>query len=117
MATSRLTFLYPHLCRTGRWTEPVAVSAAAAHQAHRRSPTATSLGCSHQTVALFTTPSVGRQAPFPKRHGKAVEPVPLPALESHEPPPPEPSKPAEQTPQGAKGAAQQEQKPGTASKA
>ncbi|KAK4455902.1 hypothetical protein QBC34DRAFT_444669 [Podospora aff. communis PSN243] len=98
MATSRLTFLYPHLYRTGRWTEPTAVSAVAARRSRRRPPTATSPSFSCQHVAPFTTPSVGRQAPFPKRHGKAVEPMPLPALESHQSA--EANKPAEQTAQG-----------------
>ncbi|KAK0646350.1 hypothetical protein B0T16DRAFT_413249 [Cercophora newfieldiana] len=115
MAANRLTFLYPHLCRSGRWTEPRAVNAVAARQcqSRRRPPTATSpFNC--QTAAPFTTPSVGRQAPFPKRHGKAVEPMPLPALESHLSPP-DPNKPTEQTSQGAQGEVQQETKPPTSS--
>ncbi|KAK0623079.1 hypothetical protein B0T14DRAFT_401322, partial [Immersiella caudata] len=101
MVTSRLTFLYPHLYRTGRRAEPVVGNAVATRQSRRHPLTATSptFGCQH--VAPFTTPSAGRQAPFPKRHGKAVEPMPLPALESHQSA--EPNKPAEQTAQGGQG--------------
>ncbi|KAK0711365.1 hypothetical protein B0H67DRAFT_602162 [Lasiosphaeris hirsuta] len=82
MAASRLTFLYPHLFRTGRWSEP------AVHIASRRSRgrDVTSPAPSCQHAASFITPSVGRQAPFAKRHGKAIEPLPI-----HAPPALDPS--------------------------
>ncbi|KAK4115287.1 hypothetical protein N656DRAFT_704077 [Canariomyces notabilis] len=89
MATSRLTFLYPHLFRTGgRWGEP-----AASHCSHvvagksRCKPSGlipSSPVCA-QHASPFTTPSAGRQAAFAKRAGKAVEPLPI--YESTEPPP------------------------------
>jgi len=98
MATNRLTFLYPHLCRTGRWSEPAAAQAVAARKSRQRrrqveaTPAATSFSTSAhlpttpisrcQHAAPFTTHAIARQAAFPKRHGKAVEPLPLPALES-----------------------------------
>ncbi|KAL2145087.1 hypothetical protein VTI28DRAFT_7966 [Corynascus sepedonium] len=74
MATNRLTFLYPHLFRTGgRWTEPAASQAV--RGSHRNS-SARPPSCQH-AVAPFTTPSAGRQAAFAKRAGKAIEPLPF----------------------------------------
>ncbi|KAK3897335.1 hypothetical protein C8A05DRAFT_19875, partial [Staphylotrichum tortipilum] len=78
--TTRLTFLYPHLFRTGG---PVASSAT---RSSRRKPlpatTSPFLCCQH--AAPFTAPSAGRQASFAKRAGKAIEP---PLAEPPKPPP------------------------------
>ena len=80
MATSRLTFLYPHLFRTGgRWSDPAATASHAARSSRRQPPPPPSLllapgpGCC-QHAAPFTTPSAGRQAAFANRAGKAIEP-------------------------------------------
>jgi hypothetical protein len=76
MATNRLTFLYPHLFRTGgRWTEPAA-SHAVRSSRRRPSPLPPSSACC-QHAAPFTTPSAGRQAAFAKRAGKGIEPLPF----------------------------------------
>ena len=76
MATNRLTFLYPHLFRTGtRWAEP-AVSQAV-RTARRRTAQLPPPPVCCQHAAPFTTPSAGRQAAFAKRAGKGVEPRPL----------------------------------------
>ncbi|KAK1751599.1 hypothetical protein QBC47DRAFT_350706 [Echria macrotheca] len=105
MASSRLTFLYPHLCRTGRWSEPAASQIIISRTTRRRPTTSPpTLSCQH--AAPFTTPSAGRQAPFPKRAGKAVEPLPLPALETSQTTT-ETNKPAsEPTPEDQRGAQQ-----------
>ncbi|KAK0738454.1 hypothetical protein B0T18DRAFT_433257 [Schizothecium vesticola] len=82
MATGRLTFLYPHLCRTGRWSEP-AVAHLVTPKSPRRRPSTTatspSLACQHSHP--FTSQAPRSQAVLSKRHGKAVEPIALPALE------------------------------------
>lgn len=99
MVTGRLTFLYPHLYRTGgRWAETATVCAVTARttRSGRSPPPATSLSSGCQHVARFTTPSVGRQAPFPKRAGVAIDPTPLPALETPQAPP-DPYAPTDQT--------------------
>ncbi|KAH6849856.1 hypothetical protein B0I37DRAFT_370066 [Chaetomium sp. MPI-CAGE-AT-0009] len=72
MATNRLTFLYPHLCRTsGRWYEPAASQAI---RSSRRNPSARPPSCQHATP--FTTPSARRHPAFAKRAGKGIEPLP-----------------------------------------
>ncbi|KAK4236832.1 hypothetical protein C8A03DRAFT_16554 [Achaetomium macrosporum] len=74
MATSRLTFLYPHLFRTGgRWSEHAA-SQAGRNSRRKPSPLTPSSVCC-QPATPFTTPSAGRQAAFAKRAGKGVEPL------------------------------------------
>ncbi|AEO57849.1 hypothetical protein MYCTH_2304545 [Thermothelomyces thermophilus ATCC 42464] len=87
MATNRLTFLYPHLFRTGGrcWTEPAASSHAAARRPRRNPNPSPRPPASCQHAAPFTTPSAGRQAAFAKRAGKAIEPLPL---DPPKPPPP-----------------------------
>ena len=76
MASNRLTFLYPHLFRTGgRWTEPAASHVV--RSTHRNPPPLFSSPVCCQHAALFTTPSAGRQAAFAKRAGKGVQPLPL----------------------------------------
>ncbi|KAJ4304288.1 hypothetical protein N0V88_001901 [Collariella sp. IMI 366227] len=79
MASSRLTFLYPHLFRTGlaqggRWAEPAVSHASHVARRSRRKPL---LPCCCQHAAPFTTPSAGRQAAFARRAGKGVEPQPF----------------------------------------
>ncbi|KAK0630578.1 hypothetical protein B0T17DRAFT_590048 [Bombardia bombarda] len=86
MATSRLTFLYPHLYRTtGRWSEPVAQAVVARRSPSRAKPTSSSTTSSspfcqyhhhQQHASSFTTSSSASQAAFAKRAGKAVEPLP-----------------------------------------
>ncbi|AEO69140.1 2a34c401-4395-4853-8e1a-4bd030fef276 [Thermothielavioides terrestris] len=81
MATTRLTFLYPHLFRTGgRWGEPAASQAVRSSRPNSRHKPSSPLppspvSCLH--AAQFTTPSAGRQAAFAKRAGKGIEPLPL----------------------------------------
>jgi hypothetical protein len=65
MASLRLTFLYPHLFRSIRVSEPVAQSA---RQCCRHSPS---------RRASFATTSCKQQR-FVERHGKAVEPFLVP---------------------------------------
>ncbi|KAL2263735.1 hypothetical protein VTK26DRAFT_5379 [Humicola hyalothermophila] len=79
MATSRLTFLYPHLSRAGgRWSEPAAAQSLQAVRTPRRKPSSLSASSAcGQHIAPFTAPSAGRQAAFAKRAGKGIEPQPL----------------------------------------
>ncbi|KAH6624732.1 hypothetical protein B0J18DRAFT_187776 [Chaetomium sp. MPI-SDFR-AT-0129] len=76
-AANRLTFLYPHLFRAGgRWSEPAASHAVrSSRRRNGNAPSARPPSCQH--VAHFTTPSVGRHAPFAKRAGKGIEPMTL----------------------------------------
>ncbi|KAL2136116.1 hypothetical protein VTI74DRAFT_5339 [Chaetomium olivicolor] len=83
MASTRLTFLYPHLFRGGglsggltggRWAEPAVSQASQVVRRPRRTPSPV---CCCQHAAPFTTPSAGRQAAFAKRAGKGIEPQPL----------------------------------------
>ncbi|KAI2470644.1 hypothetical protein F4781DRAFT_421220 [Annulohypoxylon bovei var. microspora] len=69
MPTARLTFLYPHLFRAARFGES---SAQRANIRCRRSPT----NCKPR-MAAFSSTTPSRQAVF-ERHGKAVEPFPVP---------------------------------------
>ncbi|KAI1637623.1 hypothetical protein F4809DRAFT_649739 [Biscogniauxia mediterranea] len=69
MSTVRLTFLYPHLFRVVRFGE----SAAHKTKSRYRNPPAHPRT---STVAFSTSPQP-RQAAF-ERHGKAVEPAPIP---------------------------------------
>jgi hypothetical protein len=74
MATSRLTFLYPHFFRAGgRWSEHAASNAGRSSRRKPSSLTPSPVCC--QPAAPFTTPSAGRQAAFAKRAGKGVEPL------------------------------------------
>ncbi|GAB1320387.1 hypothetical protein MFIFM68171_10597 [Madurella fahalii] len=93
MATSRLTFLYPHLFRTGgRWSEPAASQVVARNSRPKPpQPLSSSSPPCAQHAAPFKTSSAGRQAAFAKRAGKgieplhphgATEPLPKPAQES-----------------------------------
>ncbi|EAQ91113.1 hypothetical protein CHGG_03048 [Chaetomium globosum CBS 148.51] len=71
MATNRLTFLYPHLCRAGgRLSEPTASQAL---RNSRRNPSVRPQSCQHATP--FTTASARRQPAFAKRAGKGIEPL------------------------------------------
>lgn len=86
MATSRLTFLYPHLFRAGgRWSEPAVSQAVVRNSRRKRQPPLPSSPLCAQHAAPFTTPSAGRQAAFAKRAGKGIEPLPL--HDTTEPPP------------------------------
>ncbi|KXX75254.1 hypothetical protein MMYC01_207081 [Madurella mycetomatis] len=87
MATNRLTFLYPHLFRTGgRWSEPAASQVVVRSSRHKPSqPLSPSSPLCAQHAAPFTTSSAGRQAAFAKRAGKGIEP--LPPHGTAEPPP------------------------------
>ncbi|KAI9746403.1 MAG: hypothetical protein M1818_000116 [Claussenomyces sp. TS43310] len=62
MATMRLTFLYPHLFRSARVTEPMAQTA---RQCCRRQ---------QPRQATFATTAARKNQRFVQRHGKAVEP-------------------------------------------
>lgn len=71
MATNRLTFLYPHLCRAGgRLSEPAASHAI---RSSRHNPSIRPQSCQH--AAPFTTPSARRRPAFAKRAGKGIEPL------------------------------------------
>ncbi|RFU32218.1 hypothetical protein B7463_g4105, partial [Scytalidium lignicola] len=63
MATARLTFLYPHLFRGIRFSEPVIPTTRARNRSQ----------CYRQTPKAFST-SERRPLTVPRRHGKAVEP-------------------------------------------
>lgn len=101
MATSRLTFLYPHLFRPGRWSEPAAHIVS--RRSHGRDVTSPAPSCQH--AASFITPSVSKQAPFAKRHGKAVEPLPIHAPPALDPSPStlEPKNDVQESGQGEQG--------------
>ncbi|KAI5919949.1 hypothetical protein F4810DRAFT_684875 [Camillea tinctor] len=69
MSTVRLTFLYPHLFRAVRFGESAA---------HKTKPRYRNTPAPPQTSTIaFSTSSQPRQAAF-ERHGKAVEPTPIP---------------------------------------
>lgn len=70
MSTARLNFLYPRLFRTLRLPETPAQSA---RTCRRRATQPRNRGC----YAAFSTTSAPRQPPAMRRHGKAVEPLPL----------------------------------------
>ncbi|KAK6077164.1 MOZ protein represents a chromatin-associated acetyltransferase [Seiridium cupressi] len=70
MSTARLTFLYPHLFRSIRLGEPAVVQTA---KTRCRKPVTQRRPC----AATFTTSARSKEAVF-ERHGKAVEPIPVP---------------------------------------
>lgn len=79
MSTSRLTFLYPHLFRGARLSESAA-------QTTRASPACRPGNLAAALPAFAPSPPPRRTSTFAKRHGKAVEPLPLHAVPKAPPP-------------------------------
>ncbi|KAI8296183.1 hypothetical protein K4K59_004262 [Colletotrichum sp. SAR11_240] len=71
MSTTRLTFLYPHLYRTLRASEPRASSTCRSSSSSKRA----AAEVRRRGYAAFTPTPEARQSGFAPRHGKGIEPV------------------------------------------
>jgi hypothetical protein len=88
MSTGRLTFLYPHLFRSAsRLGEPSAHQVGRAVPTGRKPARSPAPAASHDAVRFASTSSRPRQSSTyaSKRHGKAVEPLPVHAVPKNPP--------------------------------